>query len=86
MVTRQLPRVTCTHTHTHAHTEFALRLQRASYTLDNTEQILMHIVIQKKTVLPQHILSSQIQKYQLWVVHSYQNFYWYRMKAAFTFF
>lgn len=54
--------------------------------LDNTEQLLMYFMVHKNTVLPQYILSSQVQKYQLWVVNSYQNFYWYRMKAAFTLF
>lgn len=44
----------------------------------------MYLMVRKKTVLPQYILSSQVQKYQLRVVNSYQNFYWYRMKAAFT--
>lgn len=43
----------------------------------------MYFMVHMKTVLPQYILSSQVQKYQLWVVNSYQNFYWYRMKAAF---
>lgn len=43
----------------------------------------MHFMVHMKTVLPQYILSSQVQKYQLRVVNSYQNFYWYRMKAAF---
>lgn len=44
----------------------------------------MYFMVHMKTVLLQYILSSQVQKYQLWVVNSYQNFYWYRMKAAFT--
>ena len=44
----------------------------------------MYFMVHKNTVLPQYILSSQVQKYQLWVVNSYQKFYWYRMKAAFT--
>lgn len=43
----------------------------------------MYFMVHMKTVLPQYILSSQVQKYQLWVVNSYQNFYWYRTKAAF---
>lgn len=53
---------------------------------DNTEHLLMYFMVHKKTVLPQYILSSRVQKYQLWVVNSYQNFYWYRTKAAFTLF
>lgn len=34
----------------------------------------MCFMVHKKTVLPQYILSSQVQKYQLWIVNSYQNF------------
>lgn len=37
--------------------------------LDSAEQLLMYLMAHKKTVLPQYILSSQVQKYQLWVVN-----------------
>lgn len=34
----------------------------------------MYFMAHEKTVLPQYILSSQVQKYQLWVVNSIKIF------------